>query len=185
MRQLSEKETQIGAKYLACLTNVERISDHSVNIAELAKEMHERKLNFSEQAKKELSICFEAMFEILELTNNAIKDNDFESIKKVEPLEEVIDELLRDVKKHHVRRVQSGSCTLELGFVFNDCLNNFERVADHCSNIAIAVLEASDSNVHAHNYLRTIKSDLSEDFRGLVTEYTNRFNLEPLKKHKK
>ena len=175
---LSEKETQTGGKYLTCLTNVERISDHAVNLAELAKEMSDKKLQFSEHAQSELNVCVEAIREILELTQKAIRENDLDAVKRVEPLEQVIDELLRKVKSHHVRRVQAGQCTLELGFVFNDCLNNFERVADHCSNIAVAVLESSDSHVHAHDYLRTIKSDISDEFCASVNEYAERYHVE-------
>lgn len=177
-KPLSEKETQTGGKYLTCLTNVERISDHAVNLAELAKEMSDKKLQFSEHAQSELNVCVEAIREILELTQKAIRENDLDAVKRVEPLEQVIDELLRKVKNHHVRRVQAGQCTLELGFVFNDCLNNFERVADHCSNIAVAVLESSDSHVHAHDYLRTIKSDISDEFGASVNEYADRYHVE-------
>ena len=177
-KPLSEKETQTGGKYLTCLTNVERISDHAVNLAELAKEMSDKKLQFSEHAQSELNVCVEAIREILELTQKAIRENDLDAVKRVEPLEQVIDELLRKVKSHHVRRVQAGQCTLELGFVFNDCLNNFERVADHCSNIAVAVLESSDSHVHAHDYLRAIKSDISDEFGASVNEYADRYHVE-------
>ena len=177
-KPLSEKETQTAAKYLACLTNVERISDHAVNLAELAKEMEDKKLQFSENAQSELKPCVEALAEILTLTQKAIQENDLAAVKKVEPLEQVIDDLLRKIKSHHVRRVQAGQCTLELGFVFNDCLNNFERVADHCSNIAVAVLESSDSHVHAHDYLRAIKSDISDEFCASVNEYADRYHVE-------
>ncbi len=177
-KALSEKETQISAKYLACLTNVERISDHAVNLAELAKEIDEKKIRFSKYAQLELNTCVEAILEILELTKRAIQDNDLDAVKRVEPLEEAIDILIREVKSHHIQRVQAGNCTLELGFVFNDCLNNFERVADHCSNIAVAVLESADSHVHAHDYLRTIKEDVGEEFRTLVNEYANKYYIE-------
>jgi len=125
-----------------------------------------------------LNTCVEAILEILELTKRAIQDNDLDAVKRVEPLEEAIDILIREVKSHHIQRVQAGNCTLELGFVFNDCLNNFERVADHCSNIAVAVLESADSHVHAHDYLRTIKEDVGEEFRTLVNEYANKYYIE-------
>ena len=176
-KPLSEKETQTAAKYLACLTNVERISDHAVNLAELAKEMSDKKLQFSDQAQEELTVCLKAMAEILDLTQKAIRENNMEAVKRVEPLEQVIDELVRKIKNCHVRRVQNGQCTLELGFVFNDCLNNFERVADHCSNIAVAVLESSDSHVHAHDYLRAIKSEVSDEFCACVNEYADKYSV--------
>lgn len=175
-KALSEKETQTVAKYLSCLTNVERISDHAVNLAELAKEIADKKICFSKNAEIELSHCVDALFEILDLTQKAFTDNDMEAVRCVEPLEEVIDSLINKSKNHHIRRVQAGECTLELGFVFNDCLNNFERVADHCSNIALAVLESSDSHVHAHDYLRTIKEKVGEDFSTLVNDYANKYN---------
>ena len=177
-KALSEKETQTVAKYLACLTNVERISDHAVNLAELSKELAEKKKRFSKNAEKELNICVEAILEILELTKKTIRENDLDAVKKVEPLEDAINILTRKVKNHHIKRVQSGNCTLELGFVFNDCLNNFERVADHCSNIAVAVLESADSQVHAHGYLRTIKEDADDDYYTLVSDYTQKYCIE-------
>jgi len=176
-KALSEKETKTVAKYLSCLTNVERISDHAVNLAELALEIYEKKIRFSEQAETELNVCVEAVLEILDLTKKAIRDNDFEAVKRVEPLEEVIDIMLRKIKSHHIRRLQTGDCTLGLGFVFNDCLNNFERVADHCSNIAVAVLESADSQVHAHDYLRAIKEEDGEEFRALVDEYAGKYYI--------
>lgn len=177
MQPLSEKETQTGAKYLACVTNVERISDHAVNLAELAKDMVENDIHFSKYAEAELKVCVEAVLEILDLTRKALQENDFEAAKKVEPLEEVIDALLRKVKKHHIRRVQAGNCTMELGFVFNDCLYNFERVADHCSNIAVAVLESADSNIHAHGYLRTLKAEITEEFLASLNEYAEKYRI--------
>ena len=177
MRPLSEEETQEAAKYLACLSNVERISDHAVNIAELAKEMADKKIHFSENAQMELKVCVEATLEILELTQKALKDNDVLAAKRVEPLEEVIDGLLKKAKRHHIKRVQAGECTLELGFVFNDTLYNLERTADHCSNMAIAVLEAADSSVHAHDYMKALKEDGRNGFRSLMNDYAKKYSI--------
>jgi len=165
-KELSEKETQTSAKYLHCLSNIERISDHAVNIAELAQEMQHKQVKFSDHAVREIQICSEAVLEIAELTQAALAENDSAKAKMVEPLEEVIDALTGELKARHIQRVQAGHCTLELGFVFNDCINNFERVADHCSNIAIAVLEAADSNLQSHDYLRTIKQNNEDDYRS-------------------
>ena len=176
-KELSAKETSTAAKYLTSLTNVERISDHAVNLAELAQELTEKKIHFSEAAKKELEVCLNALHEILGLTQKAVKNNDLEAVKMVEPLEETIDILVRKMKANHIQRVQDGNCTLELGFIFNDCLHDIERVADHCSNIAMAVLEAADSQVHAHDYLRTIKEDSWDDYRSLLKEYTKKYNI--------
>ena len=176
-KELSLKETSTSAKYLTCLTNVERISDHAVNLAELAQELAEKKIHFSEAAKAEMDICVKAVMEILDLTQKAVKENDLEAVKMVEPLEETIDILVRKMKNNHIQRVQAGNCTLELGFVFNDCLHDLERVADHCSNIAMAVLEAADSHVHAHDYLKTIKEDSWDDYRMLLKEYTKKYYI--------
>ncbi|MBR6513904.1 MAG: Na/Pi cotransporter family protein [Clostridia bacterium] len=174
---LSEKETHTAAKYLSCITNVERISDHAVNLADLAKELNDKNINFSFQAKKELDMCVEAISEILDMTIKAAHDNDVETAKKVEPLEDVIDILIKNAKTQHIQRVQEGNCTLELGFVFNECLINFERVADHCSNIAVSVLELADSHVHAHSYLRDVKLDSHESYHKLFAEYADKFDI--------
>ena len=172
---LSEKENQASAKYLVCLGNIERISDHAVNIAELAKELFDKKLSFSQSAVSELKICTDAIHEILDLTGSALLSNSSDTAKRVEPLEQVVDALTKELKNRHVQRVQAGLCTLELGFVYNDCINNFERVADHCSNLAVAVIEASDTHLQSHDYLRTIKKADHEDYRNALTGYANKY----------
>lgn len=174
---LSEKETRTIAKYLSCITNVERISDHAVNLAELAKELHEKNIRFSDQAVSELNQCADAVCEILNLTEKAARENDVVTAKMVEPLEEVIDILTRRTKAQHIQRVQAKSCTLELGFVFNECLGNLERAADHCSNIAVSVLELADSHVQAHSYLHMVKKRADDDYHQLLEEYAQRFGI--------
>ena len=176
---LSEKETQTEAKYLSCLSNVERISDHAVNLADLGKELAEKKISFSEQAKQELNTCINAVLEILDMTQKSLQENDPEIAKTIEPLEDIIDVLTKQSKNNHIQRVQAGNCTLELGFVFNDCLHNIERVADHCSNIAVAVLESANASVHAHGYLRTIKEDGDNQYQALLAEYAEKYSIEP------
>lgn len=175
---LSEQETLEVAKYLSLITNVERISDHAVNLAELAKDLSERHISFSESAMEELQLCIDATDEILRLTHKAMQENDVATAKMVEPLEDVIDLLMVKIKKQHVRRVQSGSCTLEMGFVFHECLSNFERMADHCSNIAVSILEASDSHLQAHHYLHTIKKNANDSYHSLLITYADRFHIE-------
>lgn len=179
---LSEKETRIVAKYLSCITNVERISDHAVNLAELAKELEEKNISFSDNAVSELKLCIQAACEILDLTAKAARENDVETAKMVEPLEDVIDIMIKKTKAMHIQRVQKGNCTLELGFVFNECLGNFERVADHCSNIAVSVLEIADSHVQAHSYLHTVKKTADENYHNLFVDYSNKFDIELAKK---
>lgn len=182
-KTLSEKESQEVAKNLAYLINLERISDHAVNLSELSKELSEKKMRFSEEADRELMVCVAATLELLELTNKAMQEDDLEAAKMVEPLEEVIDGLTRKIKNLHIQRVQSGECTLALGFLFNDCLSNLERVADHCSNIAVAVLEAADSRVHAHRYLRAIKEEGHEDYHTLLTGYADKYYAQLLQEN--
>jgi phosphate:Na+ symporter len=174
-KELSERENRTAARYLNCLSNVERVSDHAVNLAELAKELADKRITFSAQAETELKICAEAVLEILDLTGKAMLENNVETAKMVEPLEEVIDALTKELKVRHIQRVQNGACTLELGFVYNDCINNFERVADHCSNMAVAVLESVDTKVHSHDYLRTVKKANREDYSNLLTSYAEKY----------
>ena len=177
-KALSEKETKTAARFLSCLTNLERISDHAVNLADLGKELAEKKIQFSERGQKELQTCVDAVIEILDLTQKAMENNDPNVAKLVEPLEDTIDMLTKESKRHHIQRVQEGSCTLELGFIFNDCLHNIERVADHCSNIAVAVLESANATVHAHGYLRSIKESGDNQYQILVAGYSSKYNLD-------
>ena len=177
-KALSEKETKLVAGYLACLTNLERISDHSVNLAELSKELKEKGIKFSIYAQQELKTCVDAVTEILDLTQKAMQNNDTDIAKMVEPLEDAIDVLVKKCKSHHIQRVQDGNCTLELGFIFNDCLQNIERVADHCSNLAMTVLETLDSNLHGHDYLRTIKETADNQYQILVAGYISKYNID-------
>ncbi|MBR5902763.1 MAG: Na/Pi cotransporter family protein, partial [Clostridia bacterium] len=153
----------------------ERISDHSVNLAELAKELYDKKKSFSEQASAELKVCSDAIHEILDLTGKALLNNDSDTAKQVEPLEQVIDALTKELKVRHIQRVQAGICTLELGFIYNDCVNNFERVADHCSNIAVAVIEAGDTHLQSHDYLRNLKNADHEDYHNALTAYADKY----------
>ena len=177
-KALSEKETKTAAKYLSCLTNLERISDHAVNLADLGKELYDKKIQFSPQAQEELKTCVGAVVEILDLTYKALQENDSDLAKMVEPLEETIDILTKKCKMRHIQRVQGGNCTLELGFIFNDCLHNMERVADHCSNLAVAVLEAASSTVHSHDYLRSIKESGDNQYQVLLAGYSAKYNID-------
>ena len=174
-KELSEKETQTSARYLTCLSNVERISDHAVNIAELAQELSCKQVSFSPQATAELQVCIAAVQEISQLTREAMLQDDPAGARQVEPLEEVIDALTKELKVRHVQRVQAGQCTLELGFIYNDCINNFERVADHCSNIAIAVLEEENARLLAHDYLRDVSRGGDQNYRQQLDLYAKKY----------
>ncbi|MBR5490526.1 MAG: Na/Pi cotransporter family protein [Oscillospiraceae bacterium] len=168
---LTEKETQTAARYLTSIGNLERISDHAVNLAELAKELADKKISFSDRAKKEFEVCLCAAREIVSLTKASMERDDFESARMIEPLEEVMDIIVRELKNRHIQRVQEGVCTLELGFIYGDCLTNIERVADHCSNLAIAVLESEGSHIQSHDYLRHVKEEQTEAYRQNLSAY--------------
>ena len=173
--QLSDSESQVSARYLSYLTNVERISDHSVKIAELAQELYEKKLSFSPQALHDLTICIDAVKEICELTQNAMENMDYLLAGKVKPLEEIVDLTAKELKVGHVQRVQTGQCTLELGFIFNDLLNNLERVSAHCSNIAITILESQDSHLKEHDYVGTLDRSNQNTYELQLQFYRNKY----------
>lgn len=175
-KELSNAETRQSAKLLQSLTNLERISDHAMNVAELADELHQRNLHFSKPARKGLFLCVDAVEAIVDLACSTLTENDLTAAVHVEPLEDIIDILTERLKAQHVNRLQSGQCTLELGFIFNDCINNFERVADHCSNIALIVLENQQSiDMASHQYVETMKERCPEQYEMYVREYEKKY----------
>ena len=174
-KELTMEETQTSARYLSSLSNLERISDHAVNLSELAQELSEKGISFSAQAIEELKICAGAVLEILDITQSAVINNDPHRAGMVEPLEEVIDALTDRMKERHIARLQAGKCTLELGFILNDCIHNFERTADHCSNLAVAVLEAADSQMQSHKYLRTFKQMNREEYGARLAAQVHKY----------
>ncbi len=172
---LSENENRRSAELLQSLTNLERISDHAMNIAELAQELHSKNMSFSEAARAGLEICERAVDEVMDLTFRALAENDMAAAVRVEPLEDTIDILTERLKAQHVNRLQSGSCTLEAGFVFNDLINNFERVADHCSNLALIVLETGKAlELESHQYVELLKTN-SGEYGGIAREYEKKY----------
>ena len=174
-RELSEAETHQASKLLHSITNLERISDHAVNLASLALEMHSKGISFSEQAIAELSVCTAAVREIVELACGAVCTDDYNTARHVEPLEQTIDAITGEMKSRHIARLQAGQCTLELGFIFNDCVNNFERVADHCSNLAVSVIELKHTAMESHDYLRTLKKSTGRGYHHLLGEYEEKY----------
>ena len=174
-KELNEKETLLSGRYLNCLGNLERVSDHAVNLAELAEELSRKRVSFSEQAAAELRICIDAVKEITKLTQEALEGDSIEKARMVEPLEDVIDALTQELKVRHIQRVQEGRCTLELGFIFNDCINNFERVADHCSNIAVAILEGTDASMQSHAYLHSLKENDRDEYRERFNGWAQKY----------
>jgi len=172
---LTESESRETSKILHGIGDLERISDHAVNIMEVAQELHDKGISFSEDAKGELKILTDAVREIIDLTVRSFQLGDVPLAKCVEPLEEVIDELIRDLKLRHIERLQAGRCTIEIGFIFNDLLTNYERVADHCSNLAISVIELAQGELNAHEYASKLEG--GNDFSMLYKESKRKYRL--------
>lgn len=172
---LSKDNAEDVSMLLHIIGDFERISDHSVNILEVAEELHDKKLSFSEEAQSDIKVISAAVEEILDISINAFCAGDVEASKKVEPLEDVIDELCLEMKKKHVLRLQDGRCTIELGFILADLLNNLERVADHCSNVALGLIEISQDNFLMHEYARSLRYTGNEDFKRMYEEYRKKY----------
>jgi phosphate:Na+ symporter len=174
---VDEQDSKQITKLLHIIGDFERISDHAVNIVESAEEIIDKKIVFSEEAKKELSILQSAVLEILDLTEEAFIENSIDKAKEVEPLEQVIDGLKNKIKRNHIRRLQNSECTIENGFVLADILNNLERVSDHCSNIAECVIEISERELlDTHKYMKEIKSEDS-GFEQKYREYKGKYSI--------
>ena len=176
-KELNPQQTADVSKYLHTIGDLERISDHALNIAETAKEMHEKKMHFSDEGSHELSVMMAAVTEILSVAVRAFVENDVELAYHVEPLEELIDNLCDELKLHHIDRLQTGICTLNHGFAFNDLLTNCERVADHCSNIAVAMIELESDSFDAHEYLNSLMEMRTHSFDQYYAEYSKKFSL--------
>lgn len=174
--QVSEQDSLESAKLLKIIGDFERISDHSVNIIESAEEMKEKKLEFTEPAKKEIDVLCNAVAEILDLTYKAYAEGDLEAAHLVEPLEQVIDGLKEKMRTHHILRLQQGDCSIIAGFVWSDLLNNLERTSDHCSNIAGCVIEAANKEMTVHEALRDIRSD-SPDYWNKYKNYLDKYSF--------
>ena len=176
-QELSSKQNEDASKFLHTISDFERISDHALNIAQTAKEMREKSIVFSDDALRELAVLESALAEIVHITVNAFIRNDLSLASRVEPLEELIDDLCDELKLHHVDRLQKGHCTLLNGFLFNDLLTNYERVADHCSNIAVAMIELESDSFDTHEYLSSIKEMKSDTYERYYEEYSQQYNL--------
>ncbi len=175
--ELNEQQARHTSVFLHTLSDLERLSDHAENIAEGATEMHDKQLSFTPQAIEEFKIMNAAISEILSNTLEAFINEDYSLAAKIEPLEEVIDDLCAELKMRHVKRLQKGLCTVTGGFVFNDLLINFERISDHCSNIAVAIIELRDGAFATHEYLEQVKDKRTPDFEQTYDMYREKFSL--------
>ena len=159
------------SRLLHAIGDFERVGDHALNLQESSQELHEKELRFSDDAKAELDVLISALEEIMDEAFGSFASGDLARARSVEPLEETIDQLIEEIRMRHIHRLQTGDCTLQLGFILSDLLTNLERVSDHCSNIAISVIEESDSDMDPHAYLQDLKTggafteDLREDLR--------------------
>lgn len=176
-RELTARDSNEVAKLLHCIGDFERIGDHAVNVLAAAREMHDKHLSFSAQATVELRVLTDALTDILKLTIRAFEKDDMTLAAQVEPLEQVIDSLNAELKKRHVQRLQEGICTIELGFVLSDLLNNYERVSDHCSNIAVCMIQIRDESFDTHGYLNEIKSSGGATFVDAYNRYRDQYAL--------
>ena len=174
--ELSEHDSHEVGRLLHTIGDFERISDHAINIKNTALEIKNKDLKFSEQAREELETISNAVIEILDLTVQSFSDDDVISASRVEPLEQVIDMLKDELKERHIARLQEGKCTIVLGFVFNDLLTNYERVSDHCSNIAVATIQRDAAKQDVHKYLKKIKSG-SDEFEEEYKIYEKKYSL--------
>lgn len=180
--KLSREGLNVGDSHevsnlLHSIGDFERMGDHAINIYEAAQEVHEKGIVFSEDAKNELGTISAAICEILDMTSRAFIEEDTELAKCVEPLEQVIDRLKKKMKSHHILRLQSAECTIETGFVFSDLVTNYERVADHCSNIAVCLIRVADDSFDTHEYLRHVKGDGENDFVERYEAYKRKYSI--------
>ena len=173
---LSDEASDNVSKMLHVITDFERIGDHALNIAQLAKKYHERNSSFSQQAQREIAIMVSAVKEIIGFAIESFNENDLASAAQVEPLEEAIDALTDDMMNTHIERLRRGECTIELGFMLSELINNCERVSDHCSNIAVCVIEVSDDEYYSHQYLNDVKHE-SDAFKALYKYYLDKYSI--------
>jgi len=175
--QMSSKDSKVVTELLHCIGDIERISDHALNIAETAQEIYTKKISFSEQATKDIAVISAAVEEILDLAVKALAEEDLASAFRVEPLEQVIDRLKRKIKNGHISRLRQGDCTMELGFILSDLLTNYERISDHCSNIAVCFIEIAHDTFETHEYLNQLKSDEQTEFTELYEAYKKKYYI--------
>ena len=174
--QMSDADSASVSMMLKVIGDLERISDHSINILESAKELREKKMQFTEAARKELAVLCSAVSEIMTLSCTAFVNNDLELSKNIEPLEQVIDNLKEEMRNAHVLRLKDGACSIETGFIWLDLLTSLERAADHCSNIAICIVDAAENNMNLHRSLSVMKEE-SPYYKKQYAFYSEKYVL--------
>ena len=174
---MSSNDSKVVSELLHCVGDIERISDHALNVAEAAKEIYDKKITFSEKATADLKVITNAVCETLDLAVNALVNGNLDDAKRVEPLEQVIDVLKRVIKNGHISRLRQGDCTMELGFILSDLLTNYERVSDHCSNIAVCFIEISNDSFETHKYLSNLKDGDETEYNNMYEDYLKKYSL--------
>lgn len=175
--ELQIEEAKQASLILHTISDFERIGDHAVNIAELAMEMHRKKNVFSEDAQRELDTIEKALVEIIDISFHSFVEGSIKNAYRVEPLKEIIGILCDEVKMRHVRRLQRGECGLEIGFVFNDLLMNYERIAGHCSNLAVAMIELESAAFDTHEYVNSLREIKDQGYQNYLKEYQDKYVL--------
>lgn len=177
-KDVSEDGNNEISKMLHAINDFERIGDHAINMAKLAKQIDDNNLEFSKNARKELTVLNNALREILTLTVEAFSKNDLTEAVKVEPLEQVIDDLTKEIRNHHIDRLQKGKCDSRLGVFLTDYITNCERASDHCSNIAVCLIQTHNSSFETHDYLNELKAGQEPAFVGQFTMYQDKYHLD-------
>ena len=172
---MTDTQNKAVSQYLRAITDLERISDHALNIAERAQELHEKKISFSEKGEKEMKNLTAAITEMMDITFECFENDDEESARQVEPLEQVIDRVCLKMREKHAARLQKGKCTIGQGYVFNDLIADFERVSDHCSNIAIVIVELMSNALDVHELSESLHENGSRLYEAFFAEYRAKY----------
>lgn len=184
-KEMTEGQTKQVSKFLHTISDFERLGDHAVNISIVANELHDKKITFSEDAWYELGVLKAAIREIVCTTVDSFQEDDLLSAGRVEPLRELIGILCDEMKLRHIARLRTGACDMKQGFAFNDLLNNLERIADHCSNVAVAMIELEARNFDTHEYLKSVREMKNADYTAYFEEYQARYNINSFTKKQK
>ena len=176
-KELTNKDSMSVSLYLHSIGDFERLGDHAINLVKTAKEINEKDIKFSDESIKEINVAIKAIREIIDITVTSYSEYDIEKAKDIEPLEQVVDVIVSEIKSNHITRLRKGNSTIEHGFILNDLLTNFERISDHCSNIAATMIETSMNAYETHEYLNSIKTMDNKEFKNKYLIYSEKYHL--------
>ena len=185
MHDLTPEQSKQTAKFLHTISDFERLGDHAVNISKVASELSEKKITFSPSAQDEIRILQSAVQEVVDLTVDAFCEDNLEMAAKVEPLRELIGMLCNELKNRHITRLREGKCEFQQGFAFNDLLTNLERIAAHCSNVAVAMIETNSSEFDTHEYVKSVRHMRDEAYQECFNAYAEKYNIAAPEKNEK